>query len=186
MYYRLELTMHYRLEIYWQQVRTDYVLWLGLTMYYYCMWYDKLWGPSQRVVTLFYWCVFWDTLYLVYLEVERLVLGPGRKTKARLPASSKTGKCLGNIGRHLVHFCQRGKSFCSLVFYLKIVPGEVTSQTVFPLRSDQWRSWEEITKKYLFWVSCWWILVHLNSPPGKVRQKTASRPSKQFKASPII
>ena len=22
-------------------------------MYYYCMWYDKLWGPSQRVVTLF-------------------------------------------------------------------------------------------------------------------------------------
>ena len=26
---------------------------LGLTMYYYCLWYDKLWGPSQRVVTLF-------------------------------------------------------------------------------------------------------------------------------------
>ena len=22
-------------------------------MYYYCLWYDKLWGPSQRVVTLF-------------------------------------------------------------------------------------------------------------------------------------
>ena len=21
-------------------------------MYYYCLWYDKLWGPSQRVVTL--------------------------------------------------------------------------------------------------------------------------------------
>ena len=26
---------------------------LELTMYYYCLWYDKLWGPSQRVVTLF-------------------------------------------------------------------------------------------------------------------------------------
>ena len=38
MYYKLELTMYYRLE---------------LTMYYYCFWYDKLWGPSQRVVTLF-------------------------------------------------------------------------------------------------------------------------------------
>ena len=25
---------------------------LELTMYYYCLWYDKLWGPSQRVVTL--------------------------------------------------------------------------------------------------------------------------------------
>ena len=37
MYYKLELTMYYRLE---------------LTMYYYCFWYDKLWGPSQRVVTL--------------------------------------------------------------------------------------------------------------------------------------
>ena len=45
------------------QVRTDYVLQvrnlltmyykLELTMYYYCLWYDKLWGPSQRVVTLF-------------------------------------------------------------------------------------------------------------------------------------
>ena len=45
------------------QVRTDYVLQvrnlltmyykLELTMYYYCWWYDKLWGPSQRVVTLF-------------------------------------------------------------------------------------------------------------------------------------
>ena len=38
MYYKLELTMYYRLE---------------LTMYYYCLWYDKLLGPSQRVVTLF-------------------------------------------------------------------------------------------------------------------------------------
>ena len=37
MYYKLELTMYYRLE---------------LTMYYYCLWYDKLWGLSQRVVTL--------------------------------------------------------------------------------------------------------------------------------------
>ena len=46
-----------------QQVRTDYVLQvrnlltmyykLELTMYFYCLWYDKLWGPSQRVVTLF-------------------------------------------------------------------------------------------------------------------------------------
>ena len=76
--------------------------------------------------------------YLVYLEVERLVLCPGRKTKARLPTSSKTGKCLGNIGRHLVHFFVNVENlFCSLMFYLKIVPGEVTSQTVFPFRSDQ-------------------------------------------------
>ena len=135
--------------------------------------------------------------YLVYLEVERLVLGPGRKTKARLPASSKTGKCLGNIGRHLVHFCTFALfQYCNITnlfsmyvcakHYLKIVPGEMARQTVFPLRSDQRRSWEEITKKYSFWASCWWILVHLNSPPGKVRQKTASRPSKQFKASPTI
>ena len=62
---------------------------------------------SLQCLVIFVGAFFWDTLYLVYLEVERLVLGPGRKTKARLPASSKTGKCLGNIGRHLVHFCQR-------------------------------------------------------------------------------
>ena len=24
----------------------------------YCLWYDKLWGPSQRVVTLFYLMLF--------------------------------------------------------------------------------------------------------------------------------
>ena len=52
-------------DAFWQlQVRNllDYVLQvrnlltinykLELTMYYYCLWYDKLWGPSQRVVTL--------------------------------------------------------------------------------------------------------------------------------------
>ena len=96
--------------------------------------------------------------HLVYLEVERLVLGPGRKTKARLPTSSKTGKCLGNIGRHLVHFCTFALfQYCNIAnlfsmyvcakHYLKIVPGEMARQTVFPLRSDQRRSWEEITKK---------------------------------------
>ena len=89
--------------------------------------------------------------YLVYLEVERLVLGPGRKTKARLPTSSKTGKCLGNIGRHLVHFCTFALfQYCNITnlfsmyvcakHYLKIVPGEMARQTVFPLRSDQRRS----------------------------------------------
>ena len=68
MYYKFELTMYYRLE---------------LTMYYYSLWYDKLWGPSQRVVTLFdfsgvknlnhfqqyrYQCQFWTPFwhFLVY------------------------------------------------------------------------------------------------------------------------
>ena len=44
MYYKLELTMYYRLE---------------LTMYYCCLWYDKLWGPSQRVVTLLFFLSIW-------------------------------------------------------------------------------------------------------------------------------
>ena len=25
-----------------------------------CLWYDKLWGPSQRVVTLFYFAWLWE------------------------------------------------------------------------------------------------------------------------------
>ena len=33
-----------------------------MTTYYYCLWYDKLWGPSQRVVTLFI-CRFCSTWF---------------------------------------------------------------------------------------------------------------------------
>ena len=36
-----------------------------MTMYYYCLWYDKLWGPSQRVVTLFF------SLFLDYLPQRK-------------------------------------------------------------------------------------------------------------------
>ena len=48
---------------------------LELTMYYYCLWYDKLWGPSQRVVTLFY----------IPLQVGRRTKYDIREVKSLLP-----------------------------------------------------------------------------------------------------
>ena len=60
------------------QVRTDYVLQvrnlltmyykLELTLYYYCLWYDKLWGPSQRVVTLFFNLFRQLSIYFLYFN----------------------------------------------------------------------------------------------------------------------
>ena len=54
--YILQVTTDYILHTdYVLQVRNLLTIYykLELTMYYYCVWYDKLWGPSQRVVTLF-------------------------------------------------------------------------------------------------------------------------------------
>ena len=45
-----------------------------------CLWYDKLWGPSQRVVTLFFICYdfcFYRPKFYILENVRNLVANEG-------------------------------------------------------------------------------------------------------------
>ena len=71
-------------------------------MYYYCLWYDKLWGPSQRVVTLFF--RIWYRLAFPQQGQSGLSTITLRPLASELPRDRLTGICIrGDLINKALH-----------------------------------------------------------------------------------